>query len=66
MLCEREKMLGGELYAALDPELVKMRRRARDLCQALNGTAEAQQDGHRGRVRRRQPPPRIREISEPP
>jgi maltose O-acetyltransferase len=34
-------MLAGELYDPLDPELVQMRTRARDLCQALNGTREA-------------------------
>jgi maltose O-acetyltransferase len=37
---EREKMLAGELYDALDPELVRLRERARDLCQALNATRE--------------------------
>jgi maltose O-acetyltransferase len=38
---EREKMLAGELYDPLDPELVSARARARDLCQALNATREA-------------------------
>lgn len=38
---EREKMLAGELYDPLDPELVAARVRARDLCQALNATREA-------------------------
>lgn len=33
-------MLAGELYDALDPELVDARRRARDLCQALNDSRE--------------------------
>jgi maltose O-acetyltransferase len=37
---EREKMLAGELYNALDPELVTARNRARDLCQALNRSRE--------------------------
>jgi maltose O-acetyltransferase len=40
MPTEREKMLAGELYDALDPELVNGRNRARDLCQALNRTHE--------------------------
>ena len=47
MRSEREKMLAGELYDALDPELVAGRERARDLCQALNATREADQDGRR-------------------
>lgn len=33
METERAKMLAGELYDALDPELVVARERARDLCQ---------------------------------
>ena len=40
MPTEREKMLAGELYDALDPELVAMRRRARALCRELNAAAE--------------------------
>jgi maltose O-acetyltransferase len=47
MTSEREKMLAGELYDALDPELVAARQRARDLCQALNVSAEAAQDERR-------------------
>lgn len=42
MPTEREKMLDGELYDPLDPELVAARVRARDLCQDLNATREAQ------------------------
>jgi hypothetical protein len=38
MPTEREKMLAGELYDAMDPELVAARGRARDLCQTLNAT----------------------------
>jgi maltose O-acetyltransferase len=38
---EREKMLAGELYDPLDAELAAARVRARDLCQALNATREA-------------------------
>ena len=44
---EREKMLAGELYDPLDPELVAARERARDLCQALNATREAEQEERR-------------------
>jgi maltose O-acetyltransferase len=47
MRTEREKMLAGELYDPLDPDLVRARHRARDLCQDLNGTREAQQEGRR-------------------
>ena len=44
MPSERDKMLAGELYDALDPELMEARNRARDLCQALNASREADQD----------------------
>ncbi len=47
MASEREKMLAGELYDALDPELVAARDRARDLCQELNATRERQADKRR-------------------
>ena len=47
MKTEREKMLGGELYDPMDPELSAARARARDLCQALNATHEAEQDERR-------------------
>jgi maltose O-acetyltransferase len=40
---EREKMLAGELYNPLDPELKAARERARDLCRALNDTRESQE-----------------------
>lgn len=40
---ERQKMLAGQLYDPGDPELVAARARARDLCQDLNATREAQQ-----------------------
>ena len=46
-MTEREKMLAGELYDPLDPELVAGRARARDLCQALNATREAQAEERR-------------------
>lgn len=35
-------MRSGELYDALDPLLVQMRERARELCRALNETKEAE------------------------
>ena len=41
-MTEREKMLAGEPYDPLDPELVAARTRARDLCQRLNATGESQ------------------------
>ncbi len=47
MRSEREKMLAGDLYNPHDPELVAARRRARDLCLALNATSEAQQEERR-------------------
>ncbi len=51
MTTERDRMMNGELYDPLDPELVAARDRARDLCQALNATREAQQDERRRIVR---------------
>jgi len=47
MKSERQKMLDGELYDPLDRELVEARDRARDLCQTLNATREAQQEERR-------------------
>jgi maltose O-acetyltransferase len=47
MATERHKMLASELYNPLDAELVAARDRARDLCQALNGTRESQQEERR-------------------
>jgi maltose O-acetyltransferase len=47
MPTEREKMLAGELYDPLDAELVAARERARDLCQDLNATREANQTTRR-------------------
>src|SRR3954454_19354101 len=41
MSAERQKMLAGEMYDPLDPELVAGRARARDLCQELNATRES-------------------------
>src|SRR3982750_165408 len=44
MPSEREKMIAGELYDALDPELVLARNRARDLCQSLNNSRETDEE----------------------
>jgi maltose O-acetyltransferase len=41
---EKEKMLAGELYNALDPQLSNERRRARLLLKALNDTRDDQQE----------------------
>jgi maltose O-acetyltransferase len=47
MPSERDKMLAGQLYDPFDPDLAADRERARDLCQALNATREAQHDERR-------------------
>ncbi len=47
MKTEKTKMLAGELYDALNPELVQARDRARDLCRELNGTREGDQEPRR-------------------
>ncbi len=47
MPSEREKMLAGQLYDPLGPELVRARERARELCQDLNATREADQEARR-------------------
>lgn len=44
MKTERQKMLAGELYDPMDPGLVAARERARNLCQSLNATREAEQE----------------------
>lgn len=44
---EYERMLAGELYNPLDPELVRRRSRARNLCQELNATREEQEEERR-------------------
>ena len=48
---EREKMLAGELYDPMDADLVAARTRARDLCQALNATREAESEARRAILR---------------
>lgn len=40
MHTEKQKMLAGELYDPLDPQLTAARQRARALCQQLNATRE--------------------------
>jgi maltose O-acetyltransferase len=47
MRTEKDKMLAGEWYDPLDPELVAARERARDLCQELNATRERDQNVRR-------------------
>lgn len=47
MTTEKRKMLAGELYDVLDPELVEARERARDLCHDLNTSREREQDARR-------------------
>src|ERR1041384_4918668 len=47
MPTERQKMLGGELYDPLDPELLEARTRARDLCRELNATRELETERRR-------------------
>jgi maltose O-acetyltransferase len=51
MPTEREKMLAGELYDAMDPDLVAARGRARDLCQTLNATRESDGEARRRLLR---------------
>ena len=51
MQSERDKMLAGGLYDPFAPDLVRARDRARDLCQALNATREAEQEERRRIVR---------------
>ena len=43
MKTQRQKMLAGEMYDPMDPELAAARSRARTLCQALNATREDEQ-----------------------
>ena len=47
MPTERQKMLAGEMYDPLDPELVAARVHARELCHRLNATRETEEDGRR-------------------
>ena len=47
MRTELSKMLAGELYDALDPELVHARERASDLCRELNATGGQEREARR-------------------
>jgi maltose O-acetyltransferase len=47
MKTERAKMLAGELYDPLDPELSQDRQRCRDLCKRLNDSPEGQDEERR-------------------
>lgn len=47
MSTEARKMIAGELYNPMDPELVARRARARDLCHSLNATRDAEQEERR-------------------
>lgn len=44
MISEKQKMLAGKLYNALDPQLVEERRRARDLIKELNDSRDGEQE----------------------
>ncbi|MFN8378253.1 MAG: sugar O-acetyltransferase [Anaerolineae bacterium] len=48
MPTEREKMLAGELYRAVDPELTALRTRCRDLLYKFNHSREVDKDLRRG------------------
>ena len=48
MRTERQKMLAGERYDPMDTELVEGRVRARDLCQTLNSSRDAEEEKRRG------------------
>jgi len=41
-------MLAGGLYDALDPDFVRDRNRARDLCQSVNATRESDREMQAG------------------
>ena len=43
MRSEKQKMLAGEMYDPLDPQLCDERQRCRDLCKLLNNSREDQQ-----------------------
>ena len=51
-MTEKEKMLAGELYLASDPELVKLRERARQMTRAYNSTVESERDVRRAVLNR--------------
>jgi maltose O-acetyltransferase len=47
---EKEKMLAGELYDAFDPQLVKERQRAKELCFQYNNKSPVTQKDERTRI----------------
>lgn len=47
MKSEKDKMLAGELYDPLDPQLCRERARCRDLCLRLNATHEDEKSERR-------------------
>lgn len=47
MPTEKQKMLARELYDPLDPDLVRARIRARDLCWDLNATRDGDEEARR-------------------
>jgi maltose O-acetyltransferase len=47
MKTEKAKMLAGELYNALDPELSQDRQRCRELCKLFNDSREDQEEERR-------------------
>src|ERR1700691_4002419 len=47
MPTEYEKMLAGQLYDALDPELVAQRYKVRELCQQLNAEPDSNEERRR-------------------
>jgi maltose O-acetyltransferase len=47
MKTEKEKMLAGELYDPLEPQLCRERDHCRDLCLLLNATRVDQKDQRR-------------------
>lgn len=51
MTTEREKMRAGELYDPADPDLVRARKRARELCHALNQSQEGEKEDRRRALR---------------
>lgn len=53
MRSEREKMLAGEHYLAMDPELVAARAHARALCVRLNESLETLEPGNPAQAERR-------------
>lgn len=51
MSSARDRMIAGELYSPLDPELVRARERAHASCQALNATADTAVEERRAILR---------------